>query len=82
MHCQPAAKIIDALGGVNAVAEIAGVDLSRVVRWRLPKASGGTGGTIPQRHIPALLDRGRALGLTADDFLPPRAEPAPTETAA
>lgn len=70
MHCEPATSIIELLGGAKAVAEIAGVDISRVTRWRLPKARGGTGGSIPQRHIPRLLEHAQksVIPLTADDF--------------
>ncbi|HET6409122.1 MAG TPA: hypothetical protein VFG14_14635 [Chthoniobacteraceae bacterium] len=36
------------------------------------KAVGGTGGTIPFKHIPALIEAARVKGLviSADDFLP------------
>lgn len=71
-HCEPASKIIALFGGVGAVAKITGADRSRVVRWRSPKAKGGTGGTIPAWHVPHLLEHARAndIPVTADDFLP------------
>lgn len=73
MHCEPAAKIIEIYGGVKAVSEITGVDLSRVVRWRLEKTRGGTGGTIPMPHIPKLLRHAQENGIdiSADAFVPP-----------
>jgi hypothetical protein len=72
LRCEPAATIIAKLGGVSEVATLATVDVSRVVRWRLPKEQGGTGGLIPMRHIPALLGaaRERGLQLEAADFIP------------
>jgi hypothetical protein len=70
MRCEPAATIIERLGGTRAVSEVAKVDQSRVIRWRLPKENGGTGGVIPSRHVRPLLDHAKAngLALTADDF--------------
>lgn len=40
------------------------------MRWRMPKADGGTGGLVPSRHVEALLSAARDAGieLTADDF--------------
>lgn len=63
MHCQPAAKIIELCGGAKTVSELAGVDLSRVTRWRLPREQGGTGGTIPSKHQARLLTAARARGI-------------------
>lgn len=70
MHCEPAASIIDLFGGVKAVSEVARVDVSRVTRWRLPKDRGGTGGSIPPKHIPVLIDvaKKRGIRLRFDDF--------------
>jgi len=78
---EPARSIIQKLGGPNAVAEIAGVHRTRVSNWMRPKASGGTGGTIPFKHVPSLLAaaKGKGLELGADDFLP---GPAPSEQGA
>jgi hypothetical protein len=72
MHCEPASQIIEKLGGVTAVSEAAGVDLSRVVRWRLPKDRGGTGGLIPFKHVTKLLAFAEANGvaLSFADFEP------------
>lgn len=70
---EPAYSIIRKLGGPNIVAEIAGVHRTRVSNWARPKESGGTGGSIPFRHVPALIEAAAAKGiaLSADDFLPP-----------
>lgn len=69
---EPAASIISSLGGDTVVAAIAGVHRTRVANWKRPKDSGGTGGAIPFRHVPALLKAAQEKGITlsADDFLP------------
>ena len=69
---EPAKTIIKTLGGPSAVAAIAGVHRTRVSNWMRPKDAGGTGGVIPFKHVPALLNAAREKGLTigADDFLP------------
>lgn len=74
-HCEPAASIIKQIGGLTVVAKIAGVDISRVVRWRLKKDKGGTGGAIPLRHVPTLLAYAKQneILLSAEDFMPRQA---------
>lgn len=69
---EPAKSIIEALGGPEKVAEIAGVHRTRVYGWMRNKERGGTGGTIPLPHIPKLLHAAREQGvsLTAENFLP------------
>ena len=69
---EPAASIIAKLGGDTVVANIVGVHRTRVANWKRPKASGGTGGAIPFKHVPALLDAAKAkdVALSAEDFLP------------
>lgn len=69
---EPARTIIDRLGGPNLVAGIAGVHRTRVSNWCRPKEAGGTGGLVPLKHIPILIDaaRDRGIDLSADDFLP------------
>ena len=54
MH--PAASIIRRLGGAAAVAAATGTALTAPYRWQYPRAKGGTGGVIPQRHHRALID--------------------------
>lgn len=65
------------------MAEIAGVHRTRVSNWARSKDAGGTGGTIPFKHVPALIAAARTKGieLSADSFLP-GAEPAPAQEAA
>lgn len=78
-----AARIIEKCGGPRAVAEICGVDVSRVHRWKYPPERGGTGGIIPASHQITLLEGARAAGinLRPDDFFPV-AETGPGEGAA
>lgn len=68
---EPAAGIIERLGGATKVAAVTGAHRSRVSSWRRPKAVGGTGGLIPQRHHVTLLDfaRRETIPLRAEDFL-------------
>lgn len=72
---EPAASIIKTLGGDTVVASITGVHRTRVANWKRPKDAGGTGGAIPFRHVPALIEAARSQGITlsADSFLPPTA---------
>lgn len=69
---EPATHIIQALGGAAQVASIVGVHRTRVYRWMKSQADGGTGGIIPQRHIPKIMAAAKVAGvnLTGDDFLP------------
>lgn len=69
---EPASTIIAKLGGNAVVAEITGVHPTRVANWKRAKSTGGTGGTIPFRHVPKLLDAAqrKSIPLTAGDFLP------------
>jgi hypothetical protein len=78
---EPAQTIIRNLGGAPAVARITGVHRTRVYSWTWPKSAGGTGGTIPFNHVPALIEAARTKGveLSADDFLP---APSPQEKVA
>lgn len=61
--CEPAKTIIALLGGVTAVSR--GVDTSHVTvqRWRFPIERGGTGGFIPRKHHPALMEMAREKGI-------------------
>lgn len=69
---EPAHSIITQLGGPTKVAAIVGVHRTRVSNWMRPKSKGGTGGTIPQNHIHAIMSAAYEAGifLTGDDFLP------------
>lgn len=65
-----AEQVIEKCGGHQAVAEMAGVHVSRVHRWTYPKERGGTGGLIPTQHQQKLLDeaRDRGIDLGPSDF--------------
>jgi len=69
---EPARTIIDRLGGPTEVSRITGAHRTRVSNWARPKESGGTGGTIPFKHVPVLLQAAKDKGveLSTDDFLP------------
>lgn len=58
-----AANIVRKCGGHQAVAEMVGVNVSRVHRWTYDKSRGGTGGVIPTRHQAPLLAAARARGI-------------------
>ena len=59
-----AQRIVDKFGGFPALAKALGRrDISALYRWTKPKEKGGTGGRIPQNHIPALLAAARARGI-------------------
>ncbi len=78
-HCcmEPASSIIKALGGPTRVARLLGRHRTRVSKWQAPKASGGTGGLIPQRFHGKLIAHAQSIGfgLEAADFLPKEALP-------
>lgn len=68
----PAESIIEKLGGPSEVSREVGVHRTRVSNWKRPRDCGGTGGLIPQKHIPALLllAKRKGIDLGAEDFLP------------
>jgi hypothetical protein len=69
---EPASSIIAKLGGPSKVAAVVGVHPTRVSNWKRARASGGTGGTIPQTHHLAIIRLAKENGvdLGADDLLP------------
>lgn len=74
---EPASKIIEKLGGEAVVARITGTASTAPYRWQYPVDRGGTGGSIPQKHIEPLIAFAREHGidLKTDDFFPSVAEP-------
>jgi hypothetical protein len=70
MAWNPAASIIEKLGGESVVAEATQTAYTAPYRWQADKEKGGTGGRIPGKHIPALLDLAklRQVELSADEF--------------
>lgn len=67
---EPAQTILKKLGGPTAVAKVVGVHRTRVSAWQREKRRGGTGGTIPQAHIPTLLAlaRRKKIDLSISEF--------------
>ena len=60
----PAATVIDLLGGINDTAALIERHRSVVNKWRLPKSVGGKGGAIPPKHWPTLVEANK--GVTYD----------------
>jgi hypothetical protein len=58
----PAYSVVEKLGGKSAVAEFLGLDKSTLSRWCQPHPQ-GTGGIIPQRYWPQLLQMAREQGV-------------------
>lgn len=82
MNLEPARSVIEKLGGIDVVAQTTGKHVSRIYRWMYSKERGGTGGFIPQSHIPDLLAyaRDHGINLTANDFFATSPAPDPAET--
>lgn len=60
----PADKVIQAFGGIRAVARLIERNPSSVQRWRKPRAEGGTGGAVPTAV------QGRLLAMAAERGIP------------
>lgn len=72
MLSSPASIVIDRFGGIKAVADVLDLERTAVQRWNYPSPK-GTGGMVPQRHWPRLIESAREAGITLspDDLLPP-----------
>jgi hypothetical protein len=70
---EPASSIIKKLGGEAIVSKVTKTAYTAPYRWQYPRARGGTGGIVPQRHHRKLLTFAQQndIGLKAEDFLPP-----------
>lgn len=74
MHADPektvAARVIAKCGGVQIVSDWLGITLPQVYKFTYPKEKGGTGGLIPSKHQPTLLQKSRESGgdLQPSDF--------------
>lgn len=70
--CEPAGSLIAKFGSVKALAEITGISVHSVGRWRAPKEKGGTGGVVPHWHINSIVAAASAQGIkvSAADFFP------------
>lgn len=73
---EPAQTIVRSLGGPTIVAQELGIHRTRVSNWQRPREAGGTGGVVPQKHIPALIRLAdvRGVKLSTADFFPQVAE--------
>lgn len=63
-HLEPAASIIQLLGGLSAAAGALSSNTTTVQRWRLPKEKGGTGGYIPRWWHDKILAAAEAKGVS------------------
>ncbi|MDQ0132634.1 hypothetical protein J2T08_000535 [Neorhizobium galegae] len=72
MRCEPANTIIIKFKGLKPLAEVTDVSVHTVMRWRMPKEKGGTGGVVPHWHVDAILQAAKSKGidLKPTDFLP------------
>lgn len=72
MRCEPANSLIIRLGGLTKVSRMVDTSPHTVMKWRMPREKGGTGGVIPHWHHANLRAAALELGfdLTASDFLP------------
>ena len=59
---EPAYTLIERLGGKSAVAGELNLDKSTLSRWCQPVPN-GTGGLIPQRYWPKLIEMGKRQGV-------------------
>jgi len=58
----PAYTVIEKLGGKTAVADQLGLNKSALSRWCAPRPD-GTGGMVPQRYWPQLMEMARHKGV-------------------
>jgi hypothetical protein len=65
-----AEHVITKCGGPKIVAEMLGLDVSSVHKWKYPTEKGGTGGLVPANRQQELLDKARSDGieLVPSDF--------------
>jgi hypothetical protein len=70
-----AEQIIEKCGGARSVAEMLGIDVASVHKWKYPSSKGGTNGLVPASRQQELIEcaRNRGIDLCPDDFfdLPP-----------
>lgn len=65
-----AGRVIAKCGGFQTVADWLGLSLPQVYKFTYPREKGGTGGIIPAKHQPTLLQKSRETGgaLEPGDF--------------
>jgi len=74
-----AKHVITKCGGPQAVADLLGIELASVHKWKYPRSRGGTGGVVPTNRQHELLKLAREAGvdLTPADFFMADPQPAP-----
>lgn len=84
MRCDPADSIIKLLGGLSAVAKAANTTATTVMRWRMPREKGGTGGFVPRKYHDFLISLAaeKGIDLAPAAFVDTAALPSISETAA
>lgn len=55
---------IQKFGGVSQLAKAIGRDRTSVWRWTQPTSKGGTGGFIPTRNVPLILEVAKKRGIS------------------
>ena len=63
---EPAASIIEALDGFDAVASGLRISLTQVYRWTYSRERKGCGGYIPRWHHDRLIEMAKSKGLKWD----------------
>lgn len=62
-----ASRVAALFGGQQRLAALLGVSKVTVYRWDHPPVKGGSGGSIPDRHWPAIRSLAGAHGVTLED---------------
>lgn len=67
-----AGRVIAKCGGAAIVAEMVGRHISTIYKWTWSEAQGGTGGFVPAKLQPLLIEKAKARGidLSHGDFAP------------
>jgi hypothetical protein len=58
----PAARVLEKLGGEKAVSNGTGIPIDTLWRWQRPRERDGTGGRIPQERWAVLVEYGLRIG--------------------
>lgn len=67
INCEkPAYDVACAFGGIRRLSDVAEVDASTVSRWCAAVEKGGTGGSIPQRYWPKILQAAKNYNVKID----------------
>jgi len=67
----PVDYVIKVFGGVRATARAIGRSPTAVSKWRQPTDRGGSGGRVPNKAQPVVLQKAKELGLdiTGEDLI-------------